>query len=180
MVVYIFTLLWAPFAPKLVNCSQHSESLNIRKNCEISDIFLRWQRFVDFQTYFKDSLCLEKLTDLGAKGAKRSVKMLTTNFYKSFFKNILLYMNGWLSKIRSVHTYVIPRTVYFGWICIRTQKLFFNLLNQSPWSKAKSFVSRYVVQKTFHSSELLFYEIQANLIKRLWRNQLIMKGGREE
>ena len=24
----------------------------------------------------------------------------------------------WLSKIRSVHTYVMPRTVYFGWICI--------------------------------------------------------------
>ena len=26
-------------------------------------------------------------------------------------------MNGQLSKIRSVHTYVIPRTVYLGWIC---------------------------------------------------------------
>ena len=26
-------------------------------------------------------------------------------------------MKGWLSKIRSVHTYVISRTVYFGWIC---------------------------------------------------------------
>ena len=27
-------------------------------------------------------------------------------------------MKGRLSKIRSVNTYVIPRTVYFGWICI--------------------------------------------------------------
>ena len=27
-------------------------------------------------------------------------------------------MSGRLFKIRSVHTYVIPRTVYFGWICI--------------------------------------------------------------
>ena len=54
---------------------------------------------------------------MGAKGAKRSVKMCTTNFYKIFFKNILLYMNGRLSKIRSVHTYAISRTVYFGWIC---------------------------------------------------------------
>ena len=26
-------------------------------------------------------------------------------------------MSSWLSKIRSVHTYVMPRTVYFGWIC---------------------------------------------------------------
>ena len=28
-----------------------------------------------------------------------------------------MYMSSCLSKIRSVHTYVIPRTVYFGWIC---------------------------------------------------------------
>ena len=41
------------------------------------------------------------------------------NFYKSFSKNILLYMSRRLSKIRSVHTYVMPRTVYFGWICMK-------------------------------------------------------------
>ena len=29
-----------------------------------------------------------------------------------------MYINGQLSKIRSVHTYVILRTVYFVWICI--------------------------------------------------------------
>ena len=50
-------------------------------------------------------LCLEILTNLDVKGVKRSVKMWGTNFYKSFFKNILLFMNGRLSKIRSVHTY---------------------------------------------------------------------------
>jgi len=60
---------------------------------------------------------LEKLTNMDAKGAKRSVKMWTKNFYKSFSKNMLLHMSSRLSKIRSVHTYVIPRTVYFGWIC---------------------------------------------------------------
>ena len=27
-------------------------------------------------------------------------------------------MNSRLSKIRSVHTYFMPRTVYFGWICM--------------------------------------------------------------
>ena len=55
------------------------------------------------------------MTNLDAKGAKRSVKMFSTIFYISFFK----YMNGRLSKIRLVHTYVIPRTVYFDWICIQ-------------------------------------------------------------
>ena len=35
------------------------ESLNIRKNSEIDDIFLRRQLIVDFQTYFKDSMCLK-------------------------------------------------------------------------------------------------------------------------
>ena len=44
---------------------------------------------------------------MDAKGDKRIVKMWITNFY----------MNGWLSKIRSVQTYVMTRTVYFDWIC---------------------------------------------------------------
>ena len=35
----------------------------------------------------------------------QSVKMWITNFYKSFFKNILLYMNGGLSKFRWVNKY---------------------------------------------------------------------------
>ena len=35
----------------------------------------------------------------------------------SFFKKKLLYMNVRVSKIRSVHTYVMTRTVYFDWIC---------------------------------------------------------------
>ena len=43
--------------------------------------------------------------------------MRTTNFSKSFFKHILLHMKGRMSKIRSLHTHVIPRTVYFDWIC---------------------------------------------------------------
>ena len=35
-----------------------------------------------FTTFFKDSLCLGKLTDLDKKGAKRSVKMWATNFFQ--------------------------------------------------------------------------------------------------
>ena len=84
---------------------------------EIDVIFLWKQPFYRFQAFFKDSLCLQKLTNLDAKGAKRSVKMWTANFYQNFFKNTLLYMNGRPSKLRSVHTYVMPRTVYFDWIC---------------------------------------------------------------
>ena len=34
--------------------------------------------------------------------------MWTLSVYKSFFKNTLLYMNSWLSNVRSVHTYVMP------------------------------------------------------------------------
>ena len=59
LVAHIFTLHLTPFASKLVNYSRLSESLNNRKNSKIDDIFLRWERFVDFQTYFKDSLRLE-------------------------------------------------------------------------------------------------------------------------
>ena len=47
-VVHTFTNLLAPFVPKLFNYLRHSKSLNIRKNCQIADIFLRWQLFVDF------------------------------------------------------------------------------------------------------------------------------------
>ena len=71
----------------------------------------------EFFWLLKDSLYREQLTNLDRKGDKRSVKILTTKFYKSLFINILLHMNGRLSKIRSVHTYVVPRTVYFDWIC---------------------------------------------------------------
>ena len=45
----------------------------------------------EFFRTFKDLPCRQKLTNLDAKGAKRSIKIWTTNFYKSFFKNMLLY-----------------------------------------------------------------------------------------
>ena len=75
------------------------------KNFEINLIFLKKQRFYRFQRFFKESLWLQKLTNLDAKGAKRSVKMWSTNLYQSFFKKILLLMNGRRSKLRSVHAY---------------------------------------------------------------------------
>ena len=42
--------------------------------------------------------------------------------YKSSFKNILLYMNGRLSKIRSLHTYVMHQMFYFERYCILDRK----------------------------------------------------------
>ena len=36
-----------------------------------------------------------------------------------------MYMNSRLTKIRSVHTYVIPRTDYFGWICTAAPSRFY-------------------------------------------------------
>ena len=51
---------------------------------------------------------------MDAKGAKRSVKMSTTSFYKSFFKKYVgIHEQSAVSKIRSVHTYVMHRTVFF-------------------------------------------------------------------
>ena len=55
----MLTILLVHFASRLVNYSRHSETLNIRKNSKIDDIFLRRQPIVDFQTYFKDSLYLK-------------------------------------------------------------------------------------------------------------------------
>ena len=73
----------------------------------------------EFFQMFKDSLWLEKLTNSDVIGAKRSVKILTKNFFKSFVKNTLLCKNGLLSKFRSVHAYVMPRfwlNLYVLWI----------------------------------------------------------------
>ena len=44
---------------------------------------------------------------------------------EKFFKNILLYMNSRVSKIRSLHMYVLNRTVFFDWVCIRSNINFF-------------------------------------------------------
>ena len=59
-------------------------------------------------------------------------KFLYESFHKHFF---FLYMNGWLSKIGSVHTYVIPRTVYFDWICTfpKSNQVWKPLVIPIPW-----------------------------------------------
>ena len=95
--------LYAPFGTFCVEIVQLLVTqwvFKFSEEFEIDVIFLQKQRFYHFQTFSKHSLCPPNLTNLDAKGAKRSVKMWATNFYKSFFRNVLLYMNGRLSKIR--------------------------------------------------------------------------------
>ena len=114
--------LYASFGTFCLKIGQFLEAQWVFEKCfkTVKSLFSK-ENDVDFEFFrnFKISLCLEKLTNLKAKGAKRSVKMWTINFYKIFFKNIFLYMNSQLSKIRSVHTYFMTRTVYFDWICIQ-------------------------------------------------------------
>ena len=73
---------------------------------EFAAFFLLKKWFDYFQTFFKDSQCLKKLTNLDAKGAKRSVRMWAISF-KKIFNNIFFLMNGGLSKISSVLTYIL-------------------------------------------------------------------------
>ena len=90
LVAHVFTVLLAHLASKLVNHSRHSETLKLSDEFVIDAIFLRKQRLYRFQTFFKDSLSLEKLTYLDVKDAKRSVNIWGTIFYKIFFRKYLV------------------------------------------------------------------------------------------
>ena len=61
------------------------------------------------------------MTNLDAKGDKRSVKMWTASFYKSFFKNMLLY---------NVHEQSSVKYSFSTYVCYASDGLFwFNLYN---------------------------------------------------
>ena len=73
--------LYASFGTFCVKIGQLFEAqwdLKLSKEFEIDVIFLRKHRFYRFRTFFKDSLCLEKLKHLYSNCAKRSVKMWAT------------------------------------------------------------------------------------------------------
>ena len=81
------TLLKNPLSPtSCIKTSYTQWDFKLSEEFEIDVIFLRKQRFYRFQTFFKDSLCLQKLTDLDTKCSKRSVKMWATNFCNNFSK----------------------------------------------------------------------------------------------
>ena len=85
--------------------------------------------------------------------------MWTINFYLSFFKNILLYRSSRLSKIRSVHTYAMPWTVFNGRICkplsIISCSRIEAALKIAKKNKTAAFISDFTVFKTI----ILFIEI---------------------
>ena len=68
----------------LVNSSRHSESLKYAWKSTNRCYLRKMSSISEFFRMFNDSLCLEWLTNLDAKGAKRSVKIWTKNYYKSF------------------------------------------------------------------------------------------------
>ena len=111
MEAYIFRLLFAPFAFKLVNYSSHSDILNFHNFSKATSFSFKNSDF----TVFK--LCFQKLANLDTKCAKRSVKMWAINFYKSFSKKILLLMNGRWSKIRSLNSYGVSLIPFFATFC---------------------------------------------------------------
>ena len=57
------------------------------------------------------------ICQFGRKRCQKKRKYVDYKLFKEISKNILLYMSSRLSKIHSVHTYAMPWTVYFGWIC---------------------------------------------------------------
>ena len=65
----------------------------------VKSLFLN-ENVVNFEFFikFKVSLCLKGLTNLVAKGAKRSVKMWATNIYKSFWKSFFPFFCSWTVK----------------------------------------------------------------------------------
>ena len=104
-VVHIFTRLLAPFG-KLVNYSRHSEALKYVWKSKYCCDRRKMSSISEFFRMFKDSLWCESLTNLDAKGSKRRVKMWTTNSYKIFSKNILLYVHEQSAVENSFSTYV--------------------------------------------------------------------------
>ena len=61
---------------------------------------------LEFFRMFQASLCRKYMTNLDAKGSKKKRKDVSYQLLQQLYQNIF-YMNGRLSKIRSVHTYVL-------------------------------------------------------------------------
>ena len=112
----------------------------------------------------------------------RSVKMWAINFYKSFFKTILSYMNSRLSKSCSVHTYVqsMSERCYFElhseqcsffWehkasaILFRQKESKVNTAKKNWWAQAKS--ALFFALFFGHSARLLIQYFAAFLTSKL-------------
>ena len=97
--------LHASFGSFWVQIGQIVEALwyfKLSEEFEICVIFLRKHQFYHFQTFFKVLLCLQKITYLDVKGAKRTVKMWGTNFYSSLKTvKIAVFEGKWHRKFKA-------------------------------------------------------------------------------
>ena len=78
---------------------EHSEELRNRRH------FPSKRKICCYSSILQRLTVPQIIALFGRKRCKRSVKIWSTSFHKSFFKNILLYTNCWLPKIISVHMY---------------------------------------------------------------------------
>ena len=150
-----------------------------------SEEFRNRRNFSSMRAICRFSKILQRLTvprkiyQFWRKRYQKSVKIGTTNFYKNFFKDILFYMSSRLSKIRSVHTYVMPRTAYFAWICRLWQND--ELIMLEIWIVAqirafftKSFKS--LILKAWSVSKIVKKTIQFSEFKIHFREHLTEKN----
>ena len=100
------------------------------ENRQIAVIEAKCRQFRNSSEYLKTRHALNNWRIWTQKVQKEALRLGLQTSKRAFFKNIFLCMNGHLLKIRSVHTYFMPRTVYFGWICTATmlKKRFFKNL----------------------------------------------------
>ena len=92
----------------------------------------------------------------------------------------MLYMSGWLSKIRSIHTYVMIRTVYFDWIC-RSKRNFYIVAKLLPvflntvrsQDLTKITINNEEKLKSF--SQWFHVRFRGKTARYCWRNCLVYK-----
>ena len=93
----------ATFCVEIGQLFESPESFKVRKNSYLASILLQKRQNIVSDWAFKDSLRLEYLTNLVAKGIKWSVIYWARNLIKLLFKNILFNVNYRPLNNRSLH-----------------------------------------------------------------------------
>ena len=115
---HIFTLLLVPFTSRLVYYSKLC-AVSLWRKFEHRQITVFEGKCRQFRIFINvQSLTVPRIMDqFRQKDAKRSVKMWSKNFCKSFLRNILLY---WAvrNSISTHACYMYLGWFFFGWQCI--------------------------------------------------------------
>ena len=128
---------WLSFGTFCVQIGQLFEAQWVSKLSEeflhcIDDIFLRYQRFVDVQAFFKDPLCLKLLTNLDQKKRKDlGYKLLYQLFQKCYFVH-----ERWAVK-NALITSVCYATDSLFWTVFDHLKLIFSKRSNECWFEIK-------------------------------------------